>query len=67
MLILSQLVNFEIGLLEMKRVPWPVTKTRLMVLLVSLASVILNGHGAKMYLYPFINMSDGVMLSSITE
>ena len=64
---LMDLFNGRLGRLEFKRAEKKVLLTRLAVLIVCAAVVSINAHGLEMYKYPFTNMADSVMLSTITE
>lgn len=67
LLIICQSFDIKLGRLETKKIDKKITKQRIIVFVVALASVVLNGHGYKMYLYPITNMADKVMINNIAE
>ena len=66
-LIVTQSFNFNFGKFDFKKIDNQWTLKRIAVFFISLACVIINPHGLKMYLYPFTNMSDTTMVNSISE
>ena len=67
LMFIMDLFEGRVGRLEFNRPSKKILLTRLAVLVVSAAVVSINAHGLEMYKYPFTNMADSVMLSTITE
>lgn len=66
-MIIFNSLNFKIGRLESIKLPNKKLKALFIVLGVSVVTALINPYGYKMLLYPFENMADNLMLSSIVE
>ena len=65
--LLVGLVQFSFSKIEAKRLSRKQILTYLVVGLLSIFVLVINPHGVKMLLYPYQNMADTLMLSSISE
>ena len=65
--LLVGLVQFSFSKIEAKRLSRKQILTYLVVGLLSIFVLVINPHGLKMLLYPYQNMADTLMLSSISE
>ena len=61
------LFNFKIGKVEMKRISKKQIFKYLIIALLCMISININIHGFKMFLYPYQNMTDKLMLENIME
>lgn len=65
--IIFNLISLKIGRLETIRFPFSKIKTLFYVFLASIGAALINPYGYEMLIYPFHNMADSLMLSSIIE
>lgn len=61
------LFDFKFGKIEAKRIAKGQMKNYLIAIIFSFLVIIINPHGIKMITYPYINMADKLMLTSIVE
>ena len=61
------LFNFKFSKIEAKRLKKRQLVKYLIVMILSMGAVSLNVHGFKMFLYPYQNMADSLMISNISE
>ena len=61
------LFKFKFGKIEAEKIDKRQIKKYLICGLLSIAVIAINPHGLKMITYPYINMGDSLMISSITE
>lgn len=65
--IFSGLFNFKFSKIESKKISWKQIKKYLIVFILSIIAIIVNPHGISMLIYPYLNMMDSTMLSTISE
>lgn len=65
--LITGLFSFKFSKIEAKRINKKQAFKYLIVMILSMISVCINVHGFKMFLYPYQNMGDTLMLSNITE
>jgi len=61
------LFNFKFGKIEAERITKNQIKKYIICGVLSIAAIAINPHGLKMINYPYINIGDNLMISSITE
>ena len=66
-LIIVDYINLDLGKIKFERADYQIQNRRLKVFLLCAASVIINPHGLEMYMYPIVNITDNLMISSILE
>ena len=65
--ILAGLFKFKFSKIEAKRISKKQLKKYLIVMIFCMIGVCINPHGIKMFIYPYVNILDNLMVSSISE
>ncbi len=65
--LITGLFSFKFSKIEAKRINKKQIFKYLLVMILSMGAVCINVHGVKMFLYPYQNMRDTLILSSISE